>query len=222
MSLKIDERFIGKLIGQRGSTIKGLQEKYNVRISITDGKENGMRIIEIKGNDENIQSAMHGIQQKYSHEGMNKQAKIDDEECIPEKNQEDEEYMYTPRVIDWDKANAQCEAARKERWAKCPKMLKDFYSEHPATAKMTDAECEQFRKENNNISVSRIFQKDSNEKMPNPITQFQYAFENYPDLLVEIEKHGFSKPSPIQSQMWPILLKGEDCIGIAQTGTGYH
>lgn len=36
----------------------------------------------------------------------------------------------------------------------------------------------------------------------------------------EIKKAGFSKPSPIQSQAWPVLLKGEDLIGIAQTGTG--
>lgn len=33
-------------------------------------------------------------------------------------------------------------------------------------------------------------------------------------------KQGFTKPSPIQCQAWPVLLKGEDLIGIAQTGTG--
>lgn len=33
-------------------------------------------------------------------------------------------------------------------------------------------------------------------------------------------KQGFKTPSPIQAQAWPILLKGEDLIGIAQTGTG--
>lgn len=38
--------------------------------------------------------------------------------------------------------------------------------------------------------------------------------------LDEIKKQGFEKPSPIQAQAWPILLKGEDMIGIAQTGTG--
>lgn len=36
----------------------------------------------------------------------------------------------------------------------------------------------------------------------------------------EITKQGFEKPSPIQSQAWPVLMKGEDLIGIAQTGTG--
>lgn len=36
----------------------------------------------------------------------------------------------------------------------------------------------------------------------------------------QIHKQGFEKPSPIQSQAWPVLMKGEDLIGIAQTGTG--
>lgn len=36
----------------------------------------------------------------------------------------------------------------------------------------------------------------------------------------EILKQGFTSPSPIQSQAWPVLLAGEDLIGIAQTGTG--
>lgn len=38
----------------------------------------------------------------------------------------------------------------------------------------------------------------------------------------QIKKQGFEKPSPIQAQAWPVLLKGEDLIGIAQTGTGMH
>ena len=36
----------------------------------------------------------------------------------------------------------------------------------------------------------------------------------------ELRLQKFEKPTPIQSQMWPILLKGLDCVGIAQTGTG--
>lgn len=44
--------------------------------------------------------------------------------------------------------------------------------------------------------------------------------QHYPDILKEIRKQGFEKPSPIQCQAWPILLSGQDLIGIAQTGTG--
>ncbi|CAK9811542.1 Probable ATP-dependent RNA helicase DDX43 [Anthophora quadrimaculata] len=56
--------------------------------------------------------------------------------------------------------------------------------------------------------------------IPNPIETFEQAFEIFPEILEEIKKQGFTKPSPIQCQAWPILLSGQDLIGIAQTGTG--
>ena len=31
---------------------------------------------------------------------------------------------------------------------------------------------------------------------------------------------GFSQPSPIQAQCWPIILSGRDLVGIAATGSG--
>lgn len=126
---------------------------------------------------------------------------------------------FTP--IDWAKANKDADEARKERWSKCPLMVKDFYVEHPEVTNMSDEDVEAFRKENKNIVVSRTFADEaSTEPMPKPTTKFEHAFEKFPDLMAEITKAGFEKPSPIQSQMWPILLRGEDCIGIAQTGTG--
>ena len=30
----------------------------------------------------------------------------------------------------------------------------------------------------------------------------------------------FAQPSPIQSQVWPIIMSGHDLIGIAATGSG--
>lgn len=83
---------------------------------------------------------------------------------------------------------------------------------------------ERIRSENNNISVSHVFEdKEVDESLPsipNPVWKFEQCFADYPDLLDEVLKQGFTKPSPIQSQAWPILLKGHDMIGIAQTGTG--
>jgi ATP-dependent RNA helicase DDX43 len=126
-----------------------------------------------------------------------------------------------PAVIDWAKANAECEAARKARWANCPVMIKSFFKEHPATTEMTQEEVERFRLENNKIAVAKVFDENAaQEEMPKPTVTFEYAFEDYPDLLETVKKQGFAKPSPIQSQMWPILLRGEDCIGISQTGSG--
>jgi superfamily II DNA/RNA helicase len=35
-----------------------------------------------------------------------------------------------------------------------------------------------------------------------------------------IQRLGYTRPTPIQSQAWPILLNGNDLVGIAQTGSG--
>merc|ERR1719183_823263 len=33
-------------------------------------------------------------------------------------------------------------------------------------------------------------------------------------------RQGFSKPTPIQVQGWPVALSGRDMVGIAETGSG--
>lgn len=76
-----------------------------------------------------------------------------------------------------------------------------------------------FRLENNNISVSYVF-GDGSEQVPNPVMTFEQCFEHHPEILAEIYKQDFERPSPIQAQAWPVLLGGHDLIGIAQTGTG--
>lgn len=41
-----------------------------------------------------------------------------------------------------------------------------------------------------------------------------------PPILKALEKQGYTQPTPIQEQAIPILLKGHDFLGVAQTGTG--
>jgi len=67
--------------------------------------------------------------------------------------------------------------------------------------------------------VDYVFDGGGNE-IPNPVQTFEQAFRPYPEILEEIYKQNFDIPSPVQCQAWPILLKGYDLIGIAQTGTG--
>lgn len=108
-----------------------------------------------------------------------------------------------------------------EKWAKCPPLTKNFYEENVSVTNMTETEVATFREENNNIVVSRVFaDKKGYKPIPNPVRTFKQAFANWPEILDEISKQGFEKPSPIQAQAWPVLLSGEDLIGIAQTGTG--
>ena len=108
---------------------------------------------------------------------------------------------------------------------------------------MSRDEVKQYRKENFNIMVE-LFKKeklsytikanDENEDkrtpeqiddylfehIPKPIKRIDQAFRGFPEILDECRRQNFEKPTPIQAQMWPILLKGLDCVGIAQTGTG--
>ncbi|KFB52376.1 AGAP004351-PA-like protein [Anopheles sinensis] len=135
-------------------------------------------------------------------------------------------YSYQPPanddIIDWAALNKISDEAERERWANCPPLTKKFYREHPDVAKMCPAEVAAFREENNNIVVDRTFKDEKGEKkpIPNPINEFHQAFGDYPDLMEELQKAKFTKPTPIQAQAWPVLLSGEDLIGIAQTGTG--
>jgi len=124
-----------------------------------------------------------------------------------------------PEFIDWAEINKKYEEAQKERWSKLPKLLKDFYEEDPDVADMSPEEVERFRKANNNIVVDYVFDSGGNA-IPNPVQTFEQAFRPYPEILEEIYKQNFEVPSPIQCQAWPVLLKGYDLIGIAQTGTG--
>jgi ATP-dependent RNA helicase DDX5/DBP2 len=55
--------------------------------------------------------------------------------------------------------------------------------------------------------------------IPKPVYTFEEA--SMPEyVLREVLKQGFVKPSPIQSQGWPMALLGRDMIGISATGSG--
>ncbi|KAI8130502.1 putative ATP-dependent RNA helicase DDX43 [Lucilia cuprina] len=135
---------------------------------------------------------------------------------------EDDSNVDSSGIIDWKSLNEKAEVARKKRWALCPPLTKNFYQEAPEVAALSNDEVQRIRLENNRTTVARVFKAEDNvcDKIPNPVWKFEQCFAAYPDLLAEIRKQDFQKPSPIQAQAWPILLKGEDLIGIAQTGTG--
>ncbi|XP_041921229.1 probable ATP-dependent RNA helicase DDX43 isoform X2 [Alosa sapidissima] len=100
-----------------------------------------------------------------------------------------------------------------------PPMKKDFYIEDPAVSARSAEEIDAWRKENNSIFVDDL-KEEEKRPIPNPVCTFEEAFLHYPGIMENIVRVGFTKPTPIQSQAWPIVLKGLDLIGIAQTGTG--
>eukprot|EP00208_Stichococcus_sp_RCC1054_P008135 CAMPEP_0206151732 /NCGR_PEP_ID=MMETSP1473-20131121/38970_1 /ASSEMBLY_ACC=CAM_ASM_001109 /TAXON_ID=1461547 /ORGANISM="Stichococcus sp, Strain RCC1054" /LENGTH=525 /DNA_ID=CAMNT_0053549279 /DNA_START=167 /DNA_END=1744 /DNA_ORIENTATION=+ len=100
---------------------------------------------------------------------------------------------------------------RKEDFSNLQPFEKDFYVEHPSVAARSDEEVEQFRKQHQ-VHVQGT-------GVPKPVTTFEEAsFPEY--VLAEVKKAGFTAPTPIQAQGWPMALQGRDLIGLAQTGSG--
>jgi ATP-dependent RNA helicase DDX5/DBP2 len=92
-----------------------------------------------------------------------------------------------------------------------PKFEKSFYKEDPAVAARTQAEVEKFRRDNQ-ITIS-------GKDVPKPVETFDEAgFPGY--VMNEVKAQGFTKPTAIQSQGWPMALSGRDVVGIAETGSG--
>ncbi|XP_017890436.1 ATP-dependent RNA helicase p62-like isoform X2 [Ceratina calcarata] len=88
---------------------------------------------------------------------------------------------------------------------------KDFYIPHPNVQSRHPQEIDVFRQENQ-ITLK-------GEKIPNPIQHFEEG--NFPDHVMQcIRKQGFSEPTAIQAQGWPIAMSGQNMVGIAQTGSG--
>ncbi|KAI4320479.1 hypothetical protein MLD38_033956 [Melastoma candidum] len=55
--------------------------------------------------------------------------------------------------------------------------------------------------------------------VPAPFTSFETA-GFLSEIVGEVLKAGFSAPTPIQAQSWPIALQGRDIVAVAKTGSG--
>ncbi|ADM12040.1 DEAD box RNA helicase-like protein [Encephalitozoon intestinalis ATCC 50506] len=88
---------------------------------------------------------------------------------------------------------------------------KNFYKEAESISRMSSRDVDSFRK-TNEMTVKGM-------DIPHPISRFEEA--GFPSRIVEeLEGKGFSGPTPIQAQGWPMALSGRDMVGIAQTGSG--
>lgn len=103
------------------------------------------------------------------------------------------------QVVDWKAMNL-------------PPVNKDFYRESASVSGMSKSEVDSIRSKHE----IRILSPGG---APNPVMKFEDT--GFPsDVLQRLHGAGFTSPSPIQTQSWPILLKGHDMIGIAETGSG--
>ncbi|GBM20865.1 putative ATP-dependent RNA helicase DDX43 [Araneus ventricosus] len=221
--IQIDSNYVGRVIGRGGSKIQELQTESGAHIKVLqDSDVDGSTSIRLTGSSEAREKAKTMIEElttDFSRMSTNRNFYSSNNSENTSSFSNGVKADGVSSFIDWDELNKQCDAEREKRLAALPKLRKNFYQEDPAVAAMTKHEVEQFRAENNSITVMNV-DADDTKPIPNPVTTFEQAFQNYPELLEELKKQGFSKPSPIQSQAWPIVLSGHDMIGIAQTGTG--
>ncbi|KAI8332603.1 P-loop containing nucleoside triphosphate hydrolase protein [Chlamydoabsidia padenii] len=92
-----------------------------------------------------------------------------------------------------------------------PKFEKNFYVEHPDVTSRTMEEANEIRAAAN-MTVT-------GPNVPKPLKTFAEA--NFPSYVMrELENLGFPSPTPIQCQGWPMALKGDDVVGVAETGSG--
>merc|ERR1719341_2732733 len=236
---------MGKIIGKAGSVIREMRETSGASIEVKEadtscsviirgGKEQRDKAVKMVGDLNNNQSglflskdmreAVPGEKSSppqvtpitYKTEAPPAWGSVQYGSAVEAVETEEEK---KGALIDWDNLNANREEMERQRWEHLPELFKDFYQEHPAVTARSEEEVARHRKENNNIEARNFNEEDTSPFMK-PVSTFEEAFHNFPDILSTIRKQGFSFPSPIQSQAWPYLLSGKDIIGIAQTGTG--
>lgn len=100
---------------------------------------------------------------------------------------------------------------RKPNFSQLMPFEKNLYVESPFVAAMSEHEVITYRARRD-ITVE-------GDDVPKPIRTFEEA--SFPGYCLDVIKNlGFVEPTSIQSQGWPMALKGRDLIGIAETGSG--
>ncbi|NXL15522.1 DDX43 helicase, partial [Setophaga kirtlandii] len=206
----LDSALVGALIGRGGTKIKELEDSSGSRIKVTRGTYESE--VKIFGSIDVQNKAKMLIDNLITSSGQH---------CVRGKTMDVIKPENNPKkpVINWASLRENRAKYESMKWAGLPPIEKNFYKESARTASMSQEEVELWRKENNNIACDDL--KEGEKRcIPNPVCKFEDVFEHYPDIMANIRKVGFQKPTPIQSQAWPIILQGIDLIGIAQTGTG--
>ncbi len=89
----------------------------------------------------------------------------------------------------------------------------DVYRPSAASSERSAEEVERFRRDADIAIVSGA------ESAPKPIVEFDEA--GFPEEInAVLRSMGFERPTPIQSQGWPIAMTGRDLVAIGETGSG--
>ncbi|XP_059053722.1 uncharacterized protein LOC131848003 [Achroia grisella] len=145
------------------------------------------------------------------------QANNTQQNFVPKKqfnnNERQQSGDFKGRKLQSQKAKHPGDSLVKPIWdmANLEPIQKDFYKPHPNVDARSDEEVQLFRAAKE-ITVS-------GNNIPRPNQMFDEG--NFPDHVMNtIKEQGWSEPTGIQAQGWPIALSGRDMVGIASTGSG--
>ncbi|XP_070459998.1 probable ATP-dependent RNA helicase DDX53 [Equus przewalskii] len=222
LCFRIKNSMVGVVIGRGGSKIKDIQSMTSTKIQIVKGDSEAE--VKIFGS-EAMKGKAKALIQTLVRKQEGRYSSVASVDNAASQSSAGRDLRTRPVVrqvrplIDWDHVKAEGAAWAKRKWADLPPIKKNFYVESTATSSLSQVQVDAWRQENFNITCEDL--KDGEKRpIPNPTCKFEDAFEHYPEVLKSIKKAGFQRPTPIQSQAWPIVLQGMDLIGVAQTGTG--
>ncbi|XP_029377694.1 putative ATP-dependent RNA helicase DDX43 [Echeneis naucrates] len=222
VTVTVENALVGRVIGRGGAKIRELEESTGARIKINKGDCEGEVVIfgssaaqqKAKEKIEDLVAGPGGVRDYGGGDGGRNRSVWTASQL---------QTANVPPVsvaIDWNHIRENKDKYEELKWKDLPPLKKKFYTEAKSVSMLTSEEVKEWRKENNNIFVDDLKEEGEKRPFPNPCRTFLEAFELYPEIMENINRVGFVKPTPIQSQAWPVLLSGEDLIGIAQTGTG--
>ncbi|XP_075906915.1 putative ATP-dependent RNA helicase DDX43 isoform X1 [Nelusetta ayraudi] len=231
VTLTVDSAKVGRVIGRGGARIREVEESSGARIKInkgdhecevvifgpSDAQQKARALIEDIVTDgispsHQAHSRTDGHRGELTNDGR--------QDSVWSAKQLEAASVVVPSIpIDWAAIRQNKQKYEELKWKDLPPLKKDFYIEAESVSTLTPEDVGQWRKENNNVFVDDL-KEGEKRPVPNPCRTFLETYECYPEIMENIERVGFVKPTPIQSQAWPVLLSGLDLIAIAQTGTG--
>nr|XP_019943914.1 PREDICTED: probable ATP-dependent RNA helicase DDX43 [Paralichthys olivaceus] len=227
VTLTVENASVGRIIGRGGAKIRELEESSGARIKINKGDYEGeVLIFGSSAAQEKAKEMIEDLLAEGSSRFCNGPGKAGDYGGVRKDSVWSSEQLKASSVIlpqpsiDWNSIRENRGKYEELKWQDLPPLNKKFYTEAESVSMLLAEEVREWRKENNNIFVDDLKEEGEKRPVPNPCRTFLEAFEPYPEIMENIERVGFVKPTPIQSQAWPVLMSGEDLIAIAQTGTG--
>ncbi|KAI5160400.1 putative Atp-Dependent Rna Helicase Ddx43 [Manis pentadactyla] len=212
--------WVGTVIGRGGSKVRDIQSTTNTKIQIRKGHSQAeIKIFGSKAMQTKAKAMIDNLVKIQESRKSEPQVDIVAFQPSGRRDERSDDRAAGQPLIDWDQIREDALKWERKKWSDLPPIKKNFYMESEMTSSMSQEQIDNWRKENYNTMCDDL--RDGEKRpIPNPTCKFEDAFQSYPDIMKNIKKAGFQKPTPIQSQAWPIVLQGIDLIGVAQTGTG--